>query len=171
MGLKLLIEFSASIKRDPVDRDRLTEIVQNLKDGAVEVGVVTGLGDHPNADGATVAEIAIWNEFGVRRRANTPRRFFVPPRPFLRSTMRLKRLEYRALMRKLIKQILRLKMNRRQAVKILGLQAKSDVQNTIKVLSRPRNRQRTIDKKGSSNPLIDTGFLRQAIDWVEVNSR
>lgn len=48
----------------------------------------------------------------------------------------------------------------------LGILAQGDVQAEITSLSSPPNSPVTIALKGSSNPLIDTGAMRQAVTWV-----
>lgn len=159
LGLEVLIKPAIEVTRDPVLKDMLKKVVKNLRDGAVEVGVLTGAGTHPNSNGATVAEIAVWNEFGTKR---------IKSRPFMRATLRLKKLEYRAIIRQLSKQLMNLKISEDQALAILGMAAESDVKETIRRLSRPANRKSTIRKKRSSNPLIDTGLLRQSIHWSKV---
>lgn len=163
LGLDLLISPSINVKRDPKYKGKLEEIQQNVRNGGVEVGVLTGVGEHPNADGATVAEVAVWNEFGVKSRG-------IPARPFLRATMRLNKIRYRLIIRKLTKRMLRMEIDSKRAAKILGLAAQSDVQTTLKRISRPKNSERTIALKGSANPLIDTGFLRQSISFAVIRS-
>ncbi len=54
-------------------------------------------------------------------------------------------------------------MTMREALEILGTKAASDVQEMIVEVSAPPNTAETIRGKGSSNPLIDTGHLRQQI--------
>ena len=45
----------------------------------------------------------------------------------------------------------------------LGLKAAVDVQEKVLDVKQPPNAPRTIARKGSANPLIDTGHLRQSI--------
>ena len=47
----------------------------------------------------------------------------------------------------------------------LGEKVVADVQRKIVALKDPPNAPSTIAKKGSANPLIDTGRLRQSIDF------
>lgn len=48
----------------------------------------------------------------------------------------------------------------------LGIVAQGDIQSEITSLRSPPNSAVTIARKGSSNPLIDTGAMRQAVTWV-----
>jgi cold shock CspA family protein len=73
----------------------LSTVVKNTKDAFVKVGVLQGQGEHPNGDhGQTIAEVAFWNEFGTAR---------IPPRPFLRSTLKERKIKYKALFAKILK--------------------------------------------------------------------
>jgi len=49
----------------------------------------------------------------------------------------------------------------------LGEWFKSEIQNKIDILQSPRNAPSTIARKGSANPLIDTGQMKQSIAHVE----
>jgi hypothetical protein len=133
---------------------------KNAKPALVKVGVLAGTGEHPNAtDGQTIAEIAWWNEFGTEN---------IPERPFLRNALRENAQTYRDMMRELIKSVLLGKINTKKAIDILGLHGQSDVRKSIVDLWDPPNSEVTIAAKGGkSNPLIDTGALRQSINWGE----
>lgn len=52
------------------------------------------------------------------------------------------------------------------ALEIIGQISVSKVQQYMTQLKTPPNAQSTIDKKGSSNPLIDTGELRQSVTYT-----
>ena len=43
--------------------------------------------------------------------------------------------------------------------------AVNEFKKTIKTLNSPPNKPSTVKNKGSSNPLIDTGLLRQSITY------
>ena len=49
---------------------------------------------------------------------------------------------------------------------LVGAQAVSNVQDTIRDLDDPPNAPSTIAAKGADNPLIDTGRMRQSITYV-----
>lgn len=51
----------------------------------------------------------------------------------------------------------------RQSLDRLGLMAAGDIQRRIADLRDPPNAASTVDRKGSSNPLIDTGEMRQKV--------
>jgi hypothetical protein len=56
-------------------------------------------------------------------------------------------------------------------LKTLGVVHAGDIQTSIRDLKNPVNADYTIQKKGSSNPLIDTGRLRQSVTSEVVRKR
>lgn len=121
----------------------------------VKVGLVAGEADSENVDKA------FWNEFGTET---------IPERPFLRNAMRNNRDAYRAAMRTAAKTIIGTAArggDARGAVTLalrkLGLKAADDVKSEITALSDPPNAPSTVARKGSSNPLIDSGEMRNAV--------
>lgn len=146
--------------RDPKLHAEFIAMTKRTYSNGVEVGVITGTGEHPNATGGqTIAEVAAWNEFGTSR---------APERSFIRSTMHEQRHAYLATIAALMRRVLRGDITARRAAELLGLQAQSDVRDKITSLREPPNADSTAAKKGSDNPLIDTGQLRKAIAWKEV---
>ena len=114
------------------------------------------------ANGMTVARVAYINEYGVT----------VPERPFMRRSatslkrdMQFKRLARKSIVKdpdKMRKRGIRLSVNGRAR---LGLYIVRRIQQTITDLHWPPNAPSTIARKGSSNPLIDTGHMRQSVSW------
>ena len=102
-----------------------------------------------------VATVAAFNEFGTS--AGTPER------PFFRNAI--------ADAKKPILEILKagidpkdMTMDARLAG-IVGEKMKSEIQKSIINLRDPPNAPRTIKRKGSSNPLIDTGFMNMSVSY------
>lgn len=116
--------------------------------------------EKPEGSDATVVEYAAFNEFGTKN---------VPQRSFLRSTADENQRKYGDLLAKAVVETVDGKPLR-QAFGKVGEVAVGDVQQKIRNLATPPNAPSTIKKKGSSNPLIDSGRLRQSIDW-EVHNR
>ncbi len=57
------------------------------------------------------------------------------------------------------------------ALELVGQVAQGKVQEYMTNLTTPPNAQSTIKKKGSSNPLIDTGALRQSVTYTVTNQK
>lgn len=129
---------------------------KRTKGGALKVGLVSGLGEHPNSDeGMTIPDVGAVNEFGIG----------VPERSFIRSTIAENLGKYNRMRRELLAGIINGKISSANAVAVLGEELKKDIQSKILTLSDPLNSDETIDRKGSSSPLIDTGTMRQSITW------
>lgn len=133
-----------------------------LTDKAVKVGVLRGTGVHPNSDtGMSIAQVLAINEFGTDT---------IPERSVIRFTLRNNRKRYRSALNKLFKRVLDGKITDRTAIAAFGELVQTDVQKRITNIRMPANAPSTIARKGSSNPLIDTGATRQSIRWGIVDA-
>jgi len=119
--------------------------------GGVKVGVPAG-GANPYPDGTDVIDVAVANEFGTET---------IPERSFLRSAIRENKGAYKKLNRKHLKKIR--KMTAEKALELLGTEAAGHVADKVNDVSTPPNAPSTRDRKGSENPLVDTGHLKQSI--------
>jgi len=124
------------------------------KSGKVNVGIIDA-GKHSES-GLTVAEVGNYNEFGTTR---------IPERSFMRSTIKEKRKEIVKLQEKLLRKIQSGDMNIDQALGLLGSFIAGEITQKIVDIKSPPNNPYTIKKKGSSNPLVDTGQLKNSITW------
>jgi len=132
---------------------------------AVTVGVQSDAG--AGQDGTPLAARAAYNEFGTRGGGwGGP----IPARPFLGSTVDEERNKWGRAADVAISQALTGRRTFEDGLGILGTMAQQDVQQKITTLSDPPNSEVTVDLKGSSNPLIDTGAMRQAIRYKVVTS-
>lgn len=124
----------------------------------VKVGFPSG---SPNVDKA------IWNEFGTRGgRSGGGWGGPIPERPFMRNAMRNNQVRYVSIMKSLAKRMLEGGGgNVQDMLAKLGALAAGDIQAEITSLQSPPNSPVTIAKKGSSNPLIDTGEMRASVTW------
>ena len=102
-----------------------------------------------------VIDVAVKNEFGMG----------VPARPF----MRLSREGIHTILKTDIKkQIKRLNTGNLRAVELaenIAPKTSDVIKRTIVQIGSPPNSQRTVEIKKSSNPLIDTGLMRQTVTW------
>jgi hypothetical protein len=106
---------------------------------------------------ATVVDVATFNEFGTDT---------VPERPFLRSALDMGKDEIGQAIEDGTLAIMDGKKNAVQAASLIGIVAQKLVQKRIVELSDPPNSTLTILMKGSSNPLVDTGQMVQAVTWT-----
>jgi hypothetical protein len=117
----------------------------------VKVGFPAGDADQGAIDKA------IWNEFGTSRG--------IPERAFFRGAMADNRANYRNLMASDARKIIKGESDMRRTLNRLGLMAQGHVQESIVNLDTPPNAPSTIKAKGSSNPLIDSGEMRQSVSF------
>lgn len=115
---------------------------------------------------------AVWNEFGTEgsgKGFSTPRGGGfggpIPERPFFRNAMRENRAKYRRSLFSEGRKILTGELTTTTSLNRLGLVAQGDIQQSIVSLQEPPNSPVTIALKGSSNPLVDTGAMRQAVTY------
>ena len=107
--------------------------------------------------GADIADIAAWNELGTARS---------PPRPFLRQSVENNESQIKAMCEKQLTWIVKGEATARDALQALGVMQKALIQKTISSGSFEPNAPRTIEKKGSDKPLIDTRRMRQSVNFV-----
>ena len=163
-----------TIDRDGPWRKALVEI-RKIRSGGPEVAIgfqgSTGNAPHKNGKGASVADIATFNEFGTRT---------IPQRSFMVSTMDENRRQLLRMNRNLYFKIAAGTMTTERALEIMGIRIKSLIQKKITDLRDPPNAPSTIRRKrkrstnrrigvegGDSgvNPLIDTGQMRQSVSY------
>lgn len=125
----------------------------------VRVGV---LDDAPKREGdggtgsQSLLEVAAQHEFGAGR---------IPQRSFIRGTVEAKGAEIADLQVSLAGRVLKGKLDPDQALEQLGAKVVGMVQTRIAAGIAPALHPDTIEKKGSSTPLIDTGQLRSSITY------
>jgi len=141
--------------------DKITETIKDLKRASrVAVGFPAGEVDND------VLNRAFWNEFGTRGGAagggwGGP----IPERPFMRNAMRNNTENYRVAMKSAARGLMMGETALTTVLSKLGLLAQGHIQAEIVSLRSPPNADLTIELKGSSNPLIASGEMHQAVTW------
>lgn len=139
----------------PEGRRFLTEL-EKMKRLEVRVGYQAG--EATDDEGVDMCDIALWNELG------TSGAHPIPARPFLRQSVDGNEDKIRAHCAQQARAIAR-GGTAEEALKKIGIHMKGIVQKTIKEGSFVPNAPSTIRKKGSDKPLIDTGRLRQSVNY------
>ena len=103
-------------------------------------------------NGTPVATVAVLNEYGTSK---------IPPRPFFRLAID----ENQKKWLKQFKQVVKQGASVEDALNIVGTIMKDDIADSITDLQSPPNAQSTIDAKGSSNPLMNTGFMASSATY------
>ncbi len=105
-------------------------------------------------DGTPVAAVAAWNEFGTET---------IPERPFFRNAL--------AESERSVGRILQAGLDTKKMVVDeqlagrVGAHVQGQIQESITALKEPPNAPETVRRKGSSDPLMDTGTLRNSVSW------
>ena len=134
---------------------RFLKTLEDLGKKAVYVGFVQGkYGNYE--DGTTVAQVAAWNEFGTRN---------MPARPFMMQTVTTRQAEIKKLFQEAGKQVLK-GADAEKVYNQIGVVGKAMMQEQIVNGDFAPNAASTIRMKGSDKPLIDTGQMRQSVNYV-----
>ena len=138
--------------------NRIKGEIQAARGGGVKVGVLSDTQETYEESGADMLLVAAANEFGTADGR-------VPPRPFIRGGFDQNQRALGRTAQRLWDQVLAGTLTTRRALGLLGEQHQGQVQEYMTALQTPANAPRTVAQKGSSNPLIDEGRLRNSIRW------
>lgn len=156
--------------------ERIQKAVASLAEKQVRVGIIgskaaeehketKGSGDADgDGPGLTNVEIAIIHEFGTSLVWLHP----IPARPFVSGAMKQAKAiaELEQLNAKAAAAVMSGKMTAETALGLIGAWGKGTVQDYVtKQDIPPPLAPATIEAKGSTKPLVDTGQLVGAVDW------
>lgn len=150
----------STIKIKQKNKNALKDIVASYKkDYVLRVGFpASKAGGVQYPTGERVVDIAAQNEFGSAS-------LNIPARPFMAMSKNPAIDVLRETFKKLVPKINREVLTKEQAVENVAPFVTDVFKNTITELTTPPNSPFTIAKKGSSNPLIDTGLMRQTLTY------
>lgn len=89
----------------------------------------------------------------------------IPERSFVRSTFDEKNDEWMDFLERQIEKLCDLEIDAQTVFNRLGAKIAGDIQEKIRDIRTPKNSPITVQNKGSDNPLIDTGGLRNHVTW------
>ena len=124
--------------------------------GKLEVRIGYQQGAATNDEGVDYCDIAAWNELGTVN---------MPSRPFLRKSIDENESKINSFLKSQKKELIN-SLSAEKVLKNIGLFQKDLIQEKITEGSFEPNAESTIRRKGSSKPLIDTGLMRQKVDYV-----
>ena len=145
--------MSGHDKITPQGKDFFKQI-EELTKLQVRVGFQAG---ETTDDGVSIVDVAAWNELGTEHS---------PPRPFLRQSVDKNEAKIAAMCKAQITAIVKGTATARDALQALGVMQKGFIQIEIKDGGFEPNAPRTIARKKSDRPLIDTGRMRQSVNFV-----
>lgn len=124
----------------------------------LKVGILADTGAQAHGDDAvTILQVALANEFGTDN---------IPARPFIRGYVDANEQRVKAMISKVEQEIAKGSMTREQGLNLLGQRLVAEIQDRMSKGIPPPNAPSTIERKGSSTPLIDTGQLRSSIKYT-----
>ena len=124
---------------------------------AVDVGIMGSEADQVYDGGETVADIASQHEFGLG----------VPERSFIRAYVDENRAEIERAIREMAKRVVSGELpSFDYGLNLIGVKVQKEIVVRIKAGIAPPLSQVTMDRKGSSVPLIDTGQLWSSITYA-----
>lgn len=134
-------------------RQKLDQIAMRLDTaGTVRIGFLEGA---TYSSGESVALVAAINEFGAPSRGQ-------PPRPYFRRMIAKNESSWG----RLVEQSVKLSdYNTANALGLVGMEIKGELQQSIVDLRDPPLAKSTIQRKGSDKPLIDQGVMLNSVDF------
>ena len=133
---------------------RFMQTIKELDDLEVRIGYQHG--EATEDDGTDICDIAAWNELGTAT---------APSRPFMRQSVDNNEAQINGFLQTQ-KQRLLAGESAQQVLNSIGIFQKKLIQKTIVDGSFVPNAPATIAAKGSDRPLIDTGRMRQSVNYV-----
>ena len=135
------------------DGRKFQKMLKELAEKEVRVGFQHGKATEE--DGTDICDIAAWNELGT---------VHIPARPFLRMSVDDNTSKIKSFLQEKRKDLVR-GVSAEQVLKEIGIFQKDLIQEKITDGSFAPNAASTVKKKGSSKPLIDTGRMRQSVNY------
>ena len=135
------------------DGKKFQKMLEDLNKLEVRIGIQQGVGSE---DGVDLVDIAMFNELGT---------VHIPSRPFLRDSVDAHSPEINAFLQSMRTQLVK-GGSAEDVLKKIGVFQKGLIQKEIVNGDFVPNSPETIKRKGSDKPLIDTGRMRQSINYV-----
>lgn len=165
--------------KDENNIPKLLKVLEDLESHKIEIGIF-------GSDDSTILMIATVQEFGcnidvtpkmraylhsqgLHLKAST-KQITIPERSFIRSGFDEQKDRYEERAAKMLDRVLHLAMPVDTFFNTLGEYITGQLQTYLTDIRMPLNHPFTVAKKGSTNPLIDSGRMRQAITYRVVKS-
>jgi hypothetical protein len=149
-------KITVTKKKGAVDIEAVIAKLKGKEDAFVTVGIQEDAGSYE--DGPSVAEVALWNEYGTKT---------TPERSFFRSTFAEKQQKITQWRDEAIRNILLGKWTPEQALDAIGFRMSTAIQNKVKSNVPPPNALSTIESKKrrgvAIRTLIDSGLMLRSI--------
>jgi len=160
---------------------KIINVIDELNKKRVQIGI---LGD--DSKEPSILMIATVQEYGVNITVTDKMRAFlhyqglhlkdstteikIPERSFIRAGWDTAKEDTQKVITKLLPSVLKLNMSVNDFYEIIGNYVVGKLHEYVDLISEPALHPFTIERKGSTHPLIDTGRLNQAITYQVVNN-
>lgn len=151
--------MSGGVRDTDRGMENIRKEIEAFKHMGVKAGIVEGSGD---VDGVSIAEYAAYNEYGVPGKT---KKWRIPPRPFIRGWIENHGEDIKRTLDKLFQQVSEGKLSAVTAINRLGQFAQDGIKRYIISGAFEPNAESTVQRKGSSRPLIDTGTMRNSVRY------
>lgn len=146
--------------KETKDGKKFRQEIEKLKKLQVRVGYQRGEENiESEGESADLCDIAAYNELGTEN---------IPSRPFMRDSVDNHAEQINAFLKNQMALLAKGQTTAEQMMKSIGVFQKGLVQAEIVDGDFEPNAPSTIKKKGSDKPLIDTGKMRQSVNFVIV---
>lgn len=133
---------------------KFQKMLKELADKEVRTGFQHGMATEEN--GTDICDVAAWNELGT---------VHMPSRPFIRKSVDENEGRITDFLKSEVPRLVH-GVSARQVLNEIGIFQKDLIQQKITGGSFDPNSESTIRQKGSSKPLVDTGRMRQSVNYV-----
>lgn len=145
----------AAVKDNDLGFRRIITNLQSFDGVQISVGVLRDAGKAD--DGKTdLTEIAAYNEYGTKT---------IPARPFVKIASDENGDSWQDLAEQGVNAVISGNLGMKQVMNLVAKRMQADVQKVFGSSKLKANAPSTVKAKGSSAPLIDTGRLRQSINY------
>jgi len=150
-----MFTVNVSVKNtNPNVYKQLKKRLEQISRKQVVAGFPKGKLNSPYYDnGASIIDVAIWNEFGTD---------FIPRRDFMGPAAEKWNEYFKLKVEERKDEIITGKIDIDQFLDEMGIQGAEFISGSIVALRKPPNAPSTIRRKGSDNPLVDTGALHRS---------
>ncbi len=154
-----------------IQRDNTADILKRLKSRSVVAGLPSDSAPYPN--GQSVVQVGVDHEFGSENartytspRGNKVSVSGVPERSFMRSTAKENRARWAKIIKSSVGNMIKGDFGTSELMARIGSVMSSDIKQKIIKIKNPANSPQVIADKGSNNPLIDTGHMKNQITYA-----
>lgn len=143
---------------------QLQALFKQFGNAYVTVGFDDDAEPYPN--GASVVQVALWNEFGTAPQNGAPG---IPARPFMRTAIQNNRTKINQIREQVLRQVIAGKMAPQKALEIIGYRVQVMIQEQIKSNMGPANSPRTEARKKkagiANHTLMETEHMLRSVTF------